>query len=323
MPTASAAPDATSRSAAATSTTRVVADHRHVDGGAHRARAARRSPPPPRAAAARSSSRRRRRRSGRARTRRSRPGPVGAQRAGDLGAGVAVEPLGRQLVGGEAHADREPGPAAVAHGGEHLLGEAQPPGGAVRVRAPVRARGEELRDQVAVRHRDLDAVDRRPRGSGAPRSRSPSISARSSARGQRARLALVARRRARPTARRRARAARRRSARGRRGRAGRRGGAVRVHGVGEPRVAGHDRGQEAAERVRGQQPGRVDRGGLEEDRADAAAGARRVVGAQVVGRQVVVHQPGLVRRRDDAVGERDRPELDRGQELHAGSRAAV
>src|SRR5918997_119036 len=47
-----------------------------------------------------------------------------------------------------------------ASGPEDLLGEPQPPAaGVVGVVAAVRARREELRDQVAVRHRDLDAVD--------------------------------------------------------------------------------------------------------------------------------------------------------------------
>ena len=99
-------------------------------------------------------------------------------------------------------------------------------------------------------------------------------------------------------------------------------GAVRADGVAEPAVGGHDLGQVAADGVGGQQARRVHRGGLEEDGADAAAGPRLLVGDEVVGRHVVVHEARLVRRRDHPVAQLDRPELDRPQDVRVRVRGA-
>src|SRR5918998_467583 len=73
-------------------------------------------------------------------------------------------------------------------------GSAIPAGGRVGVGAPVRPQREELRDQVTVRHRDLDAVEA-PLAAVA-RGRRVSVHALGPlARGRRARLTLEARRR--------------------------------------------------------------------------------------------------------------------------------
>jgi hypothetical protein len=90
--------------------------------------------------------------------------------------------------------------------------------------------------------------------------------------------------------------------------------AVRVHRAGQLLVDGHDRGQVAADRVRRQQAGVVDRGCLDDDQPGAAAGACLVVGDQVVGRKVVVDQARLVRRRDDPVRELHRADVQRREE---------
>ena len=45
-------------------------------------------------------------------------------------------------------------------------------------------------------------------------------------------------------------------------------------------------------------------------------GARLLVGDQVLGRHVLVHEARLVRRRDDPVAQRDGPERDRREQLH-------
>ena len=174
---------------------------------------------------------------------------------------------------------------------------------AVRVRAPVRARREELRDQVAVRHRDLDAVD--PALAAVARGGRVAVDQRAQlGSGQRPRLAREARRRHR---------------RGRDRRRPRRGRdllaaaveeldeqprPVLVHRAGEPlgsrrrSPAGSRRACATVSRPDGSHGGR-----LEEDRPDPAARARRVVGDEVGRRQVVVHQPGLVRRRHDPVAQ--------------------
>jgi hypothetical protein len=56
---------------------------------------------------------------------------------------------------------------------------------------------------------------------------------------------------------------------------------MRVNRVGQAPVGGHDLGQEAADRVRGEQAGGIGGGGLDEDRAGAAPGAGLVVGDEV------------------------------------------
>ena len=239
--------------------------------------------------------------------------PAGAQLAGELRAGGGVHALGRQLVGGEADADGELRPRAVAHRGQHLAREAQRR--RVGVLAPVRDGREELRDQVAVRHRDLDPVHAALPA--VARGGRVALEHRVDLRGgQRARLGHVPGRGDRG---------------GRDRRRARRGGdllppaveelheqlrPVRVQRAGELLVAVDDGREEAAERVRGQQAAGVDRGGLDEDPAHAAAGAGLVVGDQVRGREVVVDQARLVRGRDDAVGQRHRAEVDGSEELH-------
>ena len=77
---------------------------------------------------------------------------------------------------------------------------------------------------------------------------------------------------------------------------------------------GHDLGQVAADGVRRQEARGVDGRRLDDDQPRAAGGPGAVVGDQVVGRQMVMHERRLVRRRDDAVLDRDRPELERGEE---------
>ena len=243
------------------------ADHRHVDGVPDHAQRLRDR---------RLGGRRRRRDPARRRHVRGVPErergevdqPGGADRARDLGAGGGVEPV---RASSSSAASRTPtassGPAAARTASSTSSREPQP---AVRrvvaVVAAVRARREELGDQVAVRHRDLDPVD--PAVAAVPGGGRVAVDERAQlARGQRPRLALEARRRHR---------------RRRHGGRPRRGGdllapaveeldeeprPVRVDRVGQPPVAGDDPRQEAAERVRGQQPGRVDRRRLDEDRA--------------------------------------------------------
>jgi hypothetical protein len=90
--------------------------------------------------------------------------------------------------------------------------------------------------------------------------------------------------------------------------------AMLLDGVGEAREDGHDLGQVAADRMCREQAGRVAGGGLDDDQPGSAGRPCLVVGDQVVGRQVVVHQARLVRRRDDPVGNRDRPQRERREE---------
>jgi hypothetical protein len=58
----------------------------------------------------------------------------------------------------------------------------------------------------------------------------------------------------------------------------------------------------------------VDGGGLEDDHPGPAAGARLVVGDEVVRRQVLGDEVGLVRGRDDPVGQRDRADRERREQ---------
>lgn len=83
---------------------------------------------------------------------------------------------------------------------------------------------------------------------------------------------------------------------------------ARLDRLGDPPVAGDDLVGIAGERPRRQTTGPVDGSRLEDDEADPAAGARLVVGGEVVGRQVVVHEHRLVRREDDPVRKLDRAE---------------
>jgi len=89
---------------------------------------------------------------------------------------------------------------------------------------------------------------------------------------------------------------------------------VGLHRLREPPIRRHDLRQEATDRVRREQPGRMDGGRLEEDRAGPAPRTRLVVGEEVVRREMVVDEAGLVRGRNDPVTEFDRPEVDRGQQ---------
>jgi len=80
----------------------------------------------------------------------------------------------------------------------------------------------------------------------------------------------------------------------------------------------------AREGMRGQEPGGVDGRGLEDDQADAAPRPRLVVGEEVVGRQVIVDECGLVGGRDDPVPELDGPQEQRAEERvkHVRARSA-
>ena len=100
---------------------------------------------------------------------------------------------------------------------------------------------------------------------------------------------------------------------------------VLVDGPGQAPVCGHDLREISAQRVRGQQAGVVDRGSLDDDQPGAAAGACLVVGDQLVGGQVVVDEAGLVRGRDDPVGDRDAADCQRREQAveHAATVAAV
>ena len=240
--------------------------------------------------------------------------PARAQLPGERRARRGVHALGRELVGGEADADGELRPRAVAHRGEHLAREARaaprrrPRAGWRRARRTGRS-GSRATSRPRCRRP-------RPPGSGAPRWRSPRASRRSrrwSAPAARPCSAARGRRRARPSAR----AARRRSAPGRRGRAARtascRARAARRRAARSRRRSPGRKPPSVCEVSR---PARVDRGRLDEDPAHAAARAGLVVGDQVGRREVVVHQAGLVRGRDDAVRQRHRAEVDGREELH-------
>jgi hypothetical protein len=248
--------------------------------------------------------------------------PGRAETLRDRRALAAPGGVGSHLVGGQAHTDGDPAPNLGADRLQHLHREAQPrvEAPAVLVAAQVRARTEELRREVAVRHRDLDAVDPAAvgvcRGGGVPRDDLADLGA-----GQRARLGVEAR----------ARDGGRRD----RGRARRAAEllaptveeldeelcTVAPHRAGDALVAVDDGGQVAAEGVRRQQSGRVDGRGFEEDRADAAGRARGVVGDEVLSGEVVVDERRLMRRRDHAVGERDRANPQRGQQRGVGRHA--
>ena len=89
---------------------------------------------------------------------------------------------------------------------------------------------------------------------------------------------------------------------------------VLVDRRGQPPVGGHDRGQVAAQRVGGEQAGRVDGSGLDDDQANAPSRPGAVIGDQVVGGEMVVYQRRLVRRRDDPVSDRHGPERKRGEQ---------
>ena len=88
--------------------------------------------------------------------------------------------------------------------------------------------------------------------------------------------------------------------------------AVRLHGARDAAVAVHDPVDVAGERVAGEASRRVHGRRLDDDHADAAAGPGRVVGDEVVGRQVVRDERRLVGGRDDPVGQPHGAEVERG-----------
>ena len=91
-----------------------------------------------------------------------------------------------------------------------------------------------------------------------------------------------------------------------------------MHGVGDARQALDDSRVVAGDRVTGQQAARVHGGGLDADQPGAALGPRRVVGDEVVGGQAVLDERRLVGRRDDAIAELDRPDLQGAQQQRVG-----
>ena len=94
--------------------------------------------------------------------------------------------------------------------------------------------------------------------------------------------------------------------------------AARVHGVRDARQALDDARVVAGDRVTRQQAARVHGSGLDADQPSAALGPRRVVGDEVVGGQAVLDERRLVGRRDDAIAELDRPDLQGAQQQRVG-----
>ena len=90
---------------------------------------------------------------------------------------------------------------------------------------------------------------------------------------------------------------------------------VGANGGSHTLVAADDLREVPAERVRGQQARRVNRSRLEHDQARPTPRPRLVVGDEVVGRQVVVDERRLVRRRDDPVLDLDRPQRERAEQV--------
>ena len=90
---------------------------------------------------------------------------------------------------------------------------------------------------------------------------------------------------------------------------------VRADGRGHAAVAGDDLGLVAGQGVGGQPPGLVDSGRLEDDHPRPACRARLVVGDELVRRQVIVDERGLVRGRDDPVRQLDGTEPQWAQEM--------
>ena len=197
-------------------------------------------------------------------------------------------------------------------GADHLCEEAAsvPP----RVLPPVDARVEELFDQVPVGGRDLDTVEARLGGQlrGARIAGDDLLDLGA---GECSRFGTEARAR---------------DGRGRKRRWPRRREdllpaaveeldeeprAMGPHGRRHAPVTLDDLRQVAAERVRSQEPGRMNRRRLEHDQADPPARPRLVVGDEVIRRPVVVDERRLVGGRDDPVWQLDRPELERREDV--------
>jgi hypothetical protein len=92
-------------------------------------------------------------------------------------------------------------------------------------------------------------------------------------------------------------------------------GPMALDRIGHAAEAGDDLGPVAGERVGRQEPGGMHRGPLQHDQADAAARPRLVVGDEVVGRQMIVNERRLVRRRDDPVRQLDGADSQRVEEM--------
>ena len=229
---------------------------------------------------------------------------------GATGLGERGDRPGTRRVGREPHADAQTGgggPDGVEHRGEETRAFAP------FVLAQVELRVEELLDEVAVGSRDLDPVQPGRRGElGATRIARDQLL--DLGRAERPRLRVEARARNRR--------------RGQRGRTRRSRDLlappvqeldeeprpVRLHRGCDPPVRVGDLRQIAPERVRGEKAGRMHGGRLEHDQPDTSTCPRLVVGDEVVGRPVVVHEGRLMRGRDDPVGELHRPELERAEE---------
>ena len=260
------------------------------------------------------------------RHRRRRHDPAGAAVGGQLAERHAqvVDPVGEQgrNRGGCGRIGREPDPERkLRRGPAHGLDDGQeqrrprtPPVGPA-----VQLRREELREQVVVGGRDLDALDS-ALGCELGRARVPGDELVDLLLRGGARLHFEA-------------AARHGGRRERRS-AGRardllpaaveeldeEAGAVRLDRSRDRPVAGDDRGEVAGEGVSGEEARLVDGGRLEHDQADSAPGAGLVVGDEVLRGEVFVDERRLVGGRDDPIRELDRADLQRCEQV-AGERS--
>ena len=98
-------------------------------------------------------------------------------------------------------------------------------------------------------------------------------------------------------------------------------GAVSVHGVGDRAVGRHHLRPVPGDLMRGEQARRVRGGRLDRDQSRAAGRAGLVVGDEIVGRDAVGDEAGLVGGRDDAVAQLDRAEGQGGQQVVEAHRA--
>ena len=214
---------------------------------------------------------------------------VAAEAARDPRAGRRAERAGRALRRRPGGRRRRPGRRLPPDGGEHVARESQAVLQVVLVVTEVRHRREELRAEIAVRHRHLEAVDAALAGlCGAVGEGGEQVGDVAPREG--AGLDV--------------------EPRGRHGGRGDGGGprrrrdalpstveqlqeqarAVRPERVADAAVDRDHGGVEAGDRVRRQETGLVHAGGLDEDRRRAAAGARLLVGQEVVGGHAVVDE---------------------------------